>query len=45
MQVSPAAVGVGYSVFFLYSTGIGVIAIVLAWVVGRRQLAEERAAA
>lgn len=41
MGVAPASLGVGYSVFFLYSTAIGVVAILLAIVVGRRQIAEE----
>jgi PAT family beta-lactamase induction signal transducer AmpG len=35
--VTPAALGAGYVVFFLYSTAIGVFAIVLAFVVARRQ--------
>ncbi len=37
--VTPAAVGVGYVVFFLYSTVIGVFAIVLAFVVAAKQTA------
>ena len=43
MGVAPASLGVGYSVFFLYSTAIGVGAIALAIVVGRRQMATEAA--
>jgi PAT family beta-lactamase induction signal transducer AmpG len=35
--VTPAALGSGYVVFFLYSAAIGVIAIVLAFVVAARQ--------
>lgn len=35
--VTPAALGAGYVVFFLYSTIIGVFAIVLAFVVARKQ--------
>jgi len=35
--VTPAALGAGYVVFFLYSTAIGVAAIVLAFVVAARQ--------
>jgi PAT family beta-lactamase induction signal transducer AmpG len=37
--VTPAALGAGYVVFFLYSTLIGVFAIVLAFVVARKQTA------
>jgi PAT family beta-lactamase induction signal transducer AmpG len=37
--VTPAALGAGYVVFFLYSTAIGVFAIVLAFVVARKQTA------
>ena len=37
--VTPAALGVGYVVFFLYSTVIGVFAIVLAFVVAAKQTA------
>ncbi len=37
--VTPAALGAGYVVFFLYSTVIGVFAIVLAFVVARKQTA------
>lgn len=36
-QVSPAALGAGYLVFFIYSSLIGVVAIVLAFMVARRQ--------
>jgi len=35
--VTPAALGAGYVVFFLYSTIIGVFAVVLAFVVARKQ--------
>ena len=35
--VTPAALGAGYIVFFLYSTLIGVFAIVLAFIVAARQ--------
>ena len=35
--VSPAALGSGYMTFYLYSTVIGVFAIVLAFMVARRQ--------
>ena len=35
--VTPAALGSGYMVFYLYSTLIGVFAIVLAFMVARRQ--------
>jgi MFS transporter, PAT family, beta-lactamase induction signal transducer AmpG len=35
--VSPAALGAGYAVFFLYSVSIGLIAIVLAFLVVARQ--------
>lgn len=35
--VTPAALGSGYVVFFLYSTAIGVFAVVLAFVVARKQ--------
>ncbi|HEY1224710.1 MAG TPA: MFS transporter [Brevundimonas sp.] len=37
--VTPAALGAGYVVFFLYSTVIGVFAIALAFIVARRQTA------
>ena len=37
--VTPAALGAGYVVFFLYSTIIGVFAIVLAFVVAAKQTA------
>lgn len=46
--VTPAALGSGYMVFYLYSTVIGVFAIVLAFMVARRQpepVVEEPAAA
>lgn len=36
-QVSPGALGAGYLVFFIYSSLIGVVAIVLAFMVARRQ--------
>lgn len=36
-QVSPAALGAGYLVFFLYSALIGVVAIVLAFMVAARE--------
>jgi len=36
-QVTPAALGAGYLVFFLYSAAIGVAAVVLAFIVARRQ--------
>jgi PAT family beta-lactamase induction signal transducer AmpG len=39
--VSPAALGSGYLVFFLYSTLIGIFAIALTFAVARRTLAEE----
>lgn len=35
-QVTPAALGAGYLVFFLYSSAIGVVAIFLAFMVARR---------
>jgi PAT family beta-lactamase induction signal transducer AmpG len=35
--VSPAALGSGYLVFFTYSTCIGLVAVVLAFVVAKRQ--------
>jgi PAT family beta-lactamase induction signal transducer AmpG len=35
--VTPAALGAGYVVFFLYSTVIGVFAVALAFVVARKQ--------
>lgn len=37
--VTPAALGAGYMVFFLYSTFIGVFAVVLAFIVARKQTA------
>ena len=37
--VTPAALGAGYVVFFLYSTVIGVFAIVLAFIVAAKQTA------
>lgn len=39
--VSPAALGAGYVVFFLYSTAIGIFAIVLAFIVAGKQTALE----
>ena len=42
--VTPAALGAGYVVFFLYSTIIGVFAVVLAFVVARKQTAIQTAA-
>jgi PAT family beta-lactamase induction signal transducer AmpG len=36
--VSPAALGAGYTVFFIYSTVIGAFAVALAFVVARREL-------
>jgi len=36
-QVTPTALGAGYLVFFLYSAVIGVAAVILAFVVARRQ--------
>jgi len=42
-QVSPQALGAGYLVFFVYSAGIGFLAIVLVLIVAARQPA--RAAA
>ena len=36
-QVSPAALGAGYLVFFLYSSLIGVVAVILAFMVAARQ--------
>jgi PAT family beta-lactamase induction signal transducer AmpG len=35
--VSPAALGSGYVIFFLYSVVLGIAAIVLAFIVGARQ--------
>jgi len=35
--VTPSALGAGYVVFFLYSTVIGVFAVVLAFIVARKQ--------
>ncbi|TFH71539.1 MFS transporter [Gammaproteobacteria bacterium LSUCC0112] len=40
--VSPAALGAGYTAFFLYSVAIGVVAIALAFRVASRQSALER---
>ncbi len=37
--VTPAALGAGYVVFFLYSTVIGVFAVILAFIVARKQTA------
>jgi len=36
-QVTPGALGAGYLVFFLYSSVIGVVAVVLAFMVAKRQ--------
>jgi PAT family beta-lactamase induction signal transducer AmpG len=35
--VSPAALGAGYATFFIYSIAIGMVAIMLAFIVARRQ--------
>ena len=35
-QVTPAALGAGYLVFFLYSAVLGVAAVFLAFLVARR---------
>jgi PAT family beta-lactamase induction signal transducer AmpG len=45
LNVTPADLGAGYATFFLYSTGIGVFAIVLAfWIAPRhKKLLEENA--
>lgn len=43
--VTPAALGAGYVVFFIYSTVIGVFAIGLAFIVAHRQTAMNAAAA
>lgn len=40
--VTPPALGAGYLVFFLYSTALGIVAIVLAFMVARRQPAAEQ---
>jgi PAT family beta-lactamase induction signal transducer AmpG len=40
--VAPAALGAGYVVFFLYSTAIGIVAVILTWMVASRN---ERSAA
>ena len=42
-HVSPQALGVGYVVFFLYSAGIGFLAIVLVLIVAAKQPAEASA--
>lgn len=42
-QVSPAALGAGYLVFFLYSSLIGVAAVILAFMVARRQRRKDAA--
>jgi PAT family beta-lactamase induction signal transducer AmpG len=42
-QVSPQALGVGYVVFFLYSAGIGFLAIILVLIVAAKQPAEASA--
>lgn len=36
-HVTPAALGAGYVTFFLYSIAIGIVAIILAFVVGNRR--------
>ena len=36
-SVTPQALGAGYLVFFLYSSAIGIVAIVLAFMVAARQ--------
>jgi PAT family beta-lactamase induction signal transducer AmpG len=36
-SVTPAALGAGYVVFFLYSAAIGVAAVILAFIVAHRQ--------
>jgi PAT family beta-lactamase induction signal transducer AmpG len=43
--VSPVSLGAGYATFFLYSMVIGAVAIVLAFMIARRQKAEEAAKA
>jgi PAT family beta-lactamase induction signal transducer AmpG len=43
--VAPAALGAGYIVFFGYSCLIGVIALILAIVIARKQKAQDTAAA
>lgn len=40
LGVAPASLGAGYATFFLYSSTIGLVAIVLSVWVGRRQLQE-----
>ena len=40
LTVAPASLAAGYATFFLYSSAIGVVAIVLSVWVGRRQLKE-----
>ena len=40
--VSPAALGAGYTVFFIYSTVIGVFAVALAFVVAHREVKPSR---
>lgn len=42
-HVSPQALGVGYVVFFLYSAGIGLLAIVLVLIVAAKQPADASA--
>lgn len=42
--VTPAALGSGYIAFFLYSTALGAIGVLLTWVVMRRQPAAEATA-
>jgi MFS transporter, PAT family, beta-lactamase induction signal transducer AmpG len=41
VQVSPVALGAGYMTFFIYSTLIGIAAIVLVFMVARRQTEAE----
>jgi len=41
VQVSPASLGAGYMTFFIYSTLIGIAAIVLVFMVAARQTEEE----
>ena len=42
--VSPASLGAGYIVFFLYSCAIGVLALILAVIVARKQARADGAA-
>ena len=41
-SVTPVALGTGYMVFFLYSTVIGVFAIILTFVIAARQAQDAR---